>query len=261
MTEATPPSNSRRPVMLILHGTEVEDSEAQAILSGQRGMEASCHYYINAKGDLIHYLDETVRAWHAGRGYWAGFTDINSLSIGIELEAVSSNRRFDGTDTVYTSAQMARLAVLAREIIERHKIAPHHVLAHQDVSCTRPYEPVVAETIEAMGRDYPLGLQKKYDPGPHFNWQDLAAQGVGVWHGLVPVTSDADLVDEGEIARFRMALALYGYDMRGLHDGAVESAIRAFQTRFMPWHISGTVTTQSLAIITRLLDLKQAVSS
>lgn len=255
----TPHYNLRKPQMLIIHGTEVDDSVAQHILSGKAGIEASCHYYIRASGEVIPYLDEATRAWHAGAGFWSGYSDINSLSVGIELEALSKNRRFDGHDTVYTAAQMQALVPLAKAIIERQKIAPCHVLGHQDVSCTRPYEPVVADTIEEMARDYPLGQQKKYDPGPFFNWKLLAENGVGLWHDMDPADEDPALDDPADLMRFRMNMIVYGYDMRGLHgDYANESAIRAFQTHFMPWNITGKATVQSLAIITRLMELKLA---
>jgi N-acetylmuramoyl-L-alanine amidase len=249
--------NDRKAQLLIVHGTEVDHDESVRILSGAAGLEASCHYYIDDQGIITSYVDETKRAWHAGRGYWAGISDINSVSIGIELLALSKNRKFDGDDTRYTEKQINAFTRLASEIIERHKIKPYHILGHQDIAATveRTLEPMFFETVDqlyASGRN--VGLERKYDPGPSFPWQELAAKGVGVWHGLEPVQDDPILEDKAAAAALWKNLTMYGYDTRGGAD--VTYVIKAFQTHFMPWHICGKVTQQSLDIAKRLVEIK-----
>lgn len=204
--------------MLILHGTEVDDAKTRHILSGQDAREASAHYYIDDRGGVTQYLDESMRAWHAGLSYWEGVTDINSASIGIELLAISKDGRFSGPETFYTDAQIESLSVLAKAICERHKILPQHVLAHEDVAPKR-----------------------RLDPGKHFPWQKLAEKGVGLWHGLHSVSDDAVLQDDNE---FFENLSRYGYDMRPEQDRA--AVLKAFQTHFLPWNICGQVTQQTL---------------
>ena len=249
MSEIFPAATSyhglRRPTMLIIHGTECDDAMSRAILGGQTEHQASAHYYIDDKGNVVQYLDETARAWHAGQGWWSGITDLNSVSVGIELLALSKNRTFTGPDTVYTAAQMTALTALAKQIIGRHQIHPWHVLAHQDVSCTRETEPLPLDQEQI----HPFGQQKKYDPGPHFKWRQLAANGVGIWHDLPPVTNDPLVHNDGD---FRLKLAAYGYDT----SKEWPSVIRAFQTHFLPWHICGQVTEQSVQILDILLKKK-----
>lgn len=203
--------------MLLIHGTEVDDATTRAILSGQTEYEASAHYYIDDKGGITQYLDESVRAWHAGKGYWAGSEDTNSRSIGIELLAISTDGKFAGEETIYTDAQIESLAKLSKEITERHRISPALVLGHTD---TAPF--------------------RKFDPGPKFPWAKLAEKGVGLWHGLQPEKNDV-LADMQQTIE---ALTTFGYDTR---DAALcNELIKAFQTHFLPWNICGQPTRQTL---------------
>jgi len=247
-TPLTPHHNLRRPSMIIIHGTEVDDARSRAVFAGQTEHEASCHYYIDDKGEVTQYLDEQARAWHAGQGYWAGFNDVNSLSIGIELLALSNTRKFDGPETLYTAAQMAALVPLLQGIITRHKIAPWHVLGHQDVSFNREFEPT-PENMKNVVPAQPVSQQKKYDPGPNFDWAFLAENGIGAWHGLKPAASDPVIAEDVE---FILKLAAYGYDVHK----DIPGAIRAFQAHFLPWNICGQVTEQSVAALDILLQKK-----
>jgi N-acetylmuramoyl-L-alanine amidase len=250
----TPHYGHRRATMLLIHGTEVDDATSRAIFLAQvENKQGSCHYYIDDKGNVEQYLDESIRAWHAGSGYWAGNTDINSMSIGIELLAISRSRRFDGSETVFTEPQMKSLSELAKQIIERNKIPQYHVLGHQDVSCTRELEPMTGDTLQQVLTQQNTALEKKYDPGTNFDWKYLAENGIGLWHGMAPAKEDVVVEDEN----FKMKLGLYGYDIRN-HRGRDEmpSVIRAFQTHFMPWNICGKVTRQSVEIIDKLLEKK-----
>ena len=47
--------------------------------------KVSCHYLINRKGDVTKMVEEKNIAWHAGKSKWKKFTNLNNLSIGIEL--------------------------------------------------------------------------------------------------------------------------------------------------------------------------------
>ena len=98
---------------------------------------------------------EKYRAWHAGVAEWAGETDINSCSIGIEIQ----NQGY-ALERVppYGEAQMAAVTELCADIVERNKIKLHRVLGHSDVAPHR-----------------------KQDPGAHFDWSLLAKRGVGHW--------------------------------------------------------------------------------
>src|SRR5690606_22700205 len=168
----TPHFSERRPSMIIIHGTEVDRAKTHAILAGRSDYQVSCHYAVYRDGEAVQYLDESTRAWHAGASGWAGFTDINSLSLGIELEFISPGGKFVEADLCYTPEQMEALISLLKKILgnKDYKIPPHHILAHQDIAPDR-----------------------KPDPGPLFDWKTLAENGIGLWHGLEPVKDDAPI--------------------------------------------------------------------
>ena len=111
------------------------------------GSEVSAHYLISADGRIMQMVPEDSRAWHAGAGSWAGFDDINSRSIGIELD----NRGVEP----FAEPQMHALETLLPGIMTRWNIPREGVIGHSDM---------------APGR--------KVDPGPRFDWARLARQGL-----------------------------------------------------------------------------------
>ena len=111
------------------------------------GAEVSAHYLIGSDGTVYGLVSEEARAWHAGAGEWAGADDVNSRSIGIELDN-------DGHGP-FAEAQMVALEALLRDVMDRLKIAASGVIGHSDV---------------APGR--------KVDPGPFFDWPRLERQGL-----------------------------------------------------------------------------------
>jgi N-acetylmuramoyl-L-alanine amidase len=135
--------------------------------------EVSAHYLIRRDGHVVALVDETMRAWHAGAGTWRGQDDVNSRSIGIELDN-------DGASP-FAAALMDALDQLLPGILSRWSIPPQGVIGH---SCMAP------------GR--------KIDPGPRFDWRRLARQGLAVW----PETRATAPVDS---QRFRADALAYGF--------------------------------------------------
>lgn len=109
--------------------------------------QVSCHYVIARDGQVTQLVQEDQRAWHAGAGEWRGQGDINSRSIGIELD--------NAGDHPFPEPQMAALEPLLKGILQRWSISTGNVIGHSDM---------------APGR--------KTDPGPRFDWTRLAHQGL-----------------------------------------------------------------------------------
>ena len=129
-----------------------------------------------------------------GQSLWAGETDLNSCSIGIEIH--NPGHDFDYPD--FPEAEMQAVEALCLDILGRHAIPPDRVLAHSDV---------------APGR--------KRDPGEKFDWQRLARAGIGLWVEPAPIEGDTGLGpgDEGEtVAALQAALARFRLWRRGDHD-------------------------------------------
>ena len=150
------------------------------------GAEVSAHWLIHEDGRSEALVPEDRRAWHAGAGSWQGRDDVNSRSIGIEL--------VNPGDCPFPEPQMAALEALLGQIMARWDISPAAVIGHSDM---------------APGR--------KIDPGPRFDWQRLALQGLAVWPGAI--------ADEMPLAE---SLTRIGYP-----DGA--GRLAAFRLRFRPW--------------------------
>jgi len=78
-------SNGQSPSMLILHYTGMKNAKSALDRLCDPKTEVSAHYVIEESGKIHHLVDNDKRAWHAGKSYWQGETDINSASIGIEI--------------------------------------------------------------------------------------------------------------------------------------------------------------------------------
>ncbi len=146
--------DNRRPDMILLHYTGMADPKAALELLRKPGSEVSAHYFVFEDGRIIQLVQELRRAWHAGVAFWAGETDINSCSIGIEI----ANPGHDYGYPDFPRRQIAAVTALCRSIQTRYTIPPVRVLAHSDVAPAR-----------------------KQDPGEKFPWRTLHDSGVGHW--------------------------------------------------------------------------------
>ena len=116
--------------------------------------KVSAHYTVDRDGRVYHHVPEERRAWHAGVAYWAGESNVNGRSIGIEL--VNPGHEF-GYEP-FADAQIEALIDLAGGILKRHAIPAARVVGHSDVAPAR-----------------------KTDPGEFFPWAQLADYGIGLW--------------------------------------------------------------------------------
>ena len=147
---ASPNFETRRPAFVILHHTS-NDTVAPALATlTSRDKGVSAHYLVGRNGALIQLVDEKMRAWHAGESHWAGITDMNSASVGIELDN-------NGAEP-FAEAQIVTLLALLADLRDRYKIPSSNVLGHADVAPRR-----------------------KTDPSHLFPWRRLAAAGFGLW--------------------------------------------------------------------------------
>lgn len=218
--------------MLILHYTAMESAEKAISWLCDPRSEVSCHYLVDEQGMVTQMVPESRRAWHAGASRWKGHEDLNSRSIGIEI--ANAGDLEEGTQE-YPNVQIEAVIALAKDICERHNIAPELVLGHSDVAPSR-----------------------KKDPGRHFPWARLAAAGVG--HYIEPMDIDASSFfqegDEGQpIEALQSLLGLYGYDVMvsGVFDEKTRHAVEAFQRHFRPAKVDGIADAQTIATLHGLL--------
>lgn len=157
----SPNHNARSPVIIVLHHTE-QDSVQESLdtlRSANSGGKVSSHYLVGRDGDLYQLVADSERAWHAGGGRWGSITDLNSASLGIEID--------NNGDSPFTQPQIDTLLRLLGDLCTRYNIPRNQIIGHADLAPTR-----------------------KADPSRFFPWQQLADAGFGIWpnpaHGPAP---------------------------------------------------------------------------
>ena len=209
------------PDLVVLHFTAMASAQSALERLCSPEFEVSAHYLIGRDGQLWHMVAEKDRAWHAGAGVWAGVSDVNSRSIGIELDN-------DGR-VPFAEPLMARLEELLPAVLARWDIPAHRVIGHSDMAPAR-----------------------KFDPGPRFDWHRLARRGLGCWPSASSAVGEGAHVPEATAplaSAFRSAAVAFGYDP-SLTDAVL---LAAFRLRFRPW-ASGPIETEDLR---QVLDLSR----
>lgn len=220
------------PSLLILHYTGMPSAAKAIDWLARPESKVSCHYVIDEHGRITQMVAENMRAWHAGLSSWAGKNDINSASIGIEIQNPGHEHGYPD----FPEAQMQAVAALSRDIVGRNGIAPAGVLAHSDVAPAR-----------------------KIDPGEKFDWAYLAKAGVGHWVEPVSLRPCGDNVGDSlpgsVVAEVQGLLARYGYGIgiTGEMDAATLQVVRAFQLHFRPQKVDGCLDGSTLETLGRLI--------
>lgn len=228
MIDLPSPNFDERPAgtpvdMLVLHYTGMPSARAALDRLTDPAAQVSAHYAIDEDGTCFRLVDERFRAWHAGRSFWRGQTNLNARSIGIEL--VNPGHEFGYRP--FPAVQMTALIRLARQILGRQSIPPRNVVGHADIAPRR-----------------------KEDPGELFDWPGLAREGIGLW-------PDSGKTGGAVPPDWPSLLENLGYDVTDL-DGeprgtGARAALVAFQRHYRPHCFDGLPDGESVARATALL--------
>ena len=92
-THSSPNHDARRQKLshIILHYTDMETPQAALRRLCDPAAKVSAHYLLHADGQIVQMVEESRRAWHAGVSSWQGESDMNSSSIGIELDLIRAD--------------------------------------------------------------------------------------------------------------------------------------------------------------------------
>lgn len=168
--------DNRKPNYVIIHHTS-QNSTAQTVRTFQLAhTKVSSHYVIGRDGQVIQMLNDYDRGWHAGKGKWGSITDMNSVSLGIELD--------NNGKEPFADAQINSLLVLLDTLKTKYLIPQLNFIGHADIAPTR-----------------------KDDPNVNFPWKRLAEHGFGIWYNedfLAESPYNFNAID---------ALKIMGYDM------------------------------------------------
>ena len=232
----------RKPNFVILHHTAQNSVDHTLKTFTLPRTSVSSHYVIGRDGEIYQMLSDYYRAWHAGSGSWGNNTDLNSSSIGIELD----NNGYEP----FSDAQIESLIELLEILKERHGIPAKNFIGHSDIAPTR-----------------------KVDPNATFPWKRLAEEGFGLWYDEIDVEPKVvgdSIIPSRELRNIRLAenelteggsatdslsltinpklaLRLIGYDVTDL-----DAAIRAFKLHFIQKDISSELTDEDLKILYNL---------
>jgi N-acetylmuramoyl-L-alanine amidase len=236
-----PRNGGMAPSILILHYTGLPTLERSLDVLSRPDCKVSCHYVVAEDGRIIQMVAERLRAWHAGVSFWQGATDINSASIGIEIQNPGHQLGYPD----FPAAQMRAVTALIRDIAARNGIAPERILAHSDVAPSR-----------------------KVDPGEKFDWPGLFRDGLGHWVPPEPVDPEDRGLGIGaacaEVGEAQALLSRYGYGvtLNGIFDPAFAFVVRAFQLHFRPARVDSRLDRSTLVTLERLVaGLPPALSS
>jgi N-acetylmuramoyl-L-alanine amidase len=185
----SPNFNERRPNYVIIHYTSHDDAERSLSTLTDPLREVSAHYLVARDGTIYYLVDELARAWHAGDSYWGGTRDLNSSSIGIELD--------NNGEEPFAEPQIESLLKLLADLKARYKIPAANFLGHGDIT-----------------------PERRSDPGVKFPWRRLAQHGLGLWCEP-PYPQAPDAVDTA------LLLTALGYDTRNV-EAAVAAFKRHF---------------------------------
>ncbi len=226
----TSQNQDSRALYIVLHYTVLDWEKSLKVLT--TGGQVSAHYLVRDNPVASYALvDENRRAWHAGASFWAGNTNLNSSSIGIEIV----NPGFvDGPGgrvyAPFPQAQVDEVIALVRDIQKRHNVRPERIIGHADI---------------APGR--------KQDPGPNFPWKQLADAGLIPWPDgpSVMVKTLEHEVAPRDVAWLQDRLARIGYNVSrsGQMDVLTKEVVSTFQMKYRPRDISGTVDAETAALI------------
>jgi N-acetyl-anhydromuramyl-L-alanine amidase AmpD len=200
----------RKPNVVVIHHTAQESLEQTILTFTLTRTQVSSHYVIGRDGKIVQMLNDYLRSWHAGRGRWGNDTDLNSSSIGIELDNNGSEP--------FTQPQIESLLVLCKQLKVKYSIPAGNFIGHSDI---------------APGR--------KVDPSVYFPWKMLADEGYGLWYDdqvLYPALNPPDsttsiplenpeMLEKDEIDPI-VALRIIGYDISD-----PKAAIQSFKIHFI----------------------------
>lgn len=173
--------NMRKPNFIIIHHTAQDSMEQTLRTFTLERTQVSAHYVISRDGSTYQMLNDYLRAWHAGAGRWGKVTDMNSASIGIELD---NNGR-----EPFPAVQINSLLKLLDSLKSHYDIPAENIIGHSDIAPSR-----------------------KQDPSVYFPWKLLADNGFGIWY------DETHLVEPPAHFDPEIALRLIGYNTRDLPD-------------------------------------------
>ena len=183
--------------------------------------KVSCHFLINRKGDIVKMVEEKNIAWHAGKSKWKKFTNLNKVSIGIEL--VNKGHQFGYQK--FTHKQIGSLILVCKNLKKKYALKSENFLGHSDIA--------------------PL---RKIDPGEKFPWKKLSAHGIGKWYKKKKNFPEKN-IKKKEFLFFKN-LQIFGFRYFNINrkKNSDRKIIKSFQMHYLPKNTTGRIDKKTFKI-------------
>ena len=242
MIEAPSPNHDARrapPDAVILHYTGMQTGEAALERMRDPAARVAAHYMVEEDGQVFRLVPEERRAWHAGRSFWRGETDLNASSIGIEIV----NPGHEWGYRPFPDHQIEAVIGLLDAIRGRWTVPDARILGHSDVAPDR-----------------------KTDPGELFPWKRLAEAGHGLWwepepERIAALGAPLSVGDEGAgVFVLQAGLHRLGYEPKpsGKFDEETATVVTAFQRHWRPERVDSVADGETRARLVGVLRLAEA---
>jgi len=217
---------------IIIHYTAMRNHEEALSHLCEEQNKASSHFLISKTGEIFYLVDIDNRAWHAGKSFWKGISDINSESIGIEMD--NSGHHYDFEN--YSTKQINSLLLLLKHISEIYKINKQNTLGHSDIA---PY--------------------RKIDPGERFPWEQLMMNDLSFVPKIMPQNKKKQIVQYlgnkiGDHSKKKRSLHMFnkiGYDVRQAKENEKQYSmlVKAYQMHYRQNLVSGKLDLETYNLI------------
>ncbi|MBJ26912.1 MAG: N-acetylmuramoyl-L-alanine amidase [Alphaproteobacteria bacterium] len=218
---------------LIFHYTGMISNQAALERMTDPKAKVSAHWCIDENGTAYKIVPEHLRAWHAGKSWWRGRSNLNNISIGIEV--VNPGHEFGYRP--FTLQQMNSIVILCHQILKRHPINPRNIVGHSDVAPDR-----------------------KKDPGELFDWRRLSNEGIGIWPrsiiepGNSRILKIKDYGPEVKLCQKKLAKFGYGLYQDGIYGEKTQMVVMAFQRHYRQARVDGVLDHGTTAILDHLVN-------
>ena len=222
--------------LIIIHYTALRNTEEAITYLCTKEKKVSAHYLISQNGLIYNLVNERFRAWHAGQSFWQDIVDINSFSIGIELDYNPN-----GKNNKFSSEMISALKKLILKIKNKYKINKKNILAHSDIA---PF--------------------RKKDPGKYFPWKLL--ENAKIISNFQNITRNDIKIIEDWFKKYNIrskkriiifSLSLIGYDTRQVYKNLkhYNRLIDAYKIRYLSGLINANQETLYSTVMRHLFKI------
>ena len=214
---------TRKIKYVIIHYTGMQ-SEIESIkrLKDPKS-KVSAHYLINVSGKVIQLVKDNDVAWHAGKSRWKNDKNLNTLSLGIELQNKGHKQKYPS----FPKKQINSLVLLLSKLKKKYKLSKKNILGHSDIA--------------------PL---RKFDPGKKFPWKILEKKELAnkliIKNKLKIKTKNKQKIRKIFFTNlYKIGYRYFKISSRSKTDKKI---VMAFQSRFLQKNIDGKIDLKTLKI-------------